>query len=813
MAIKRTIPLLATVLVVLGAPVRAHEIVVTPRRILLHGDFIPRFSNLPRVLVVPKGRTVTLPPSSRWDAIEVAGTLRVARTRDTVVSFTHLLILPGGTLDVGTADDPIPCGFRVTLTVRDVPIDVENDPYQWGNGIINLGHQSRVGCAKSQAWTELAEDVEAGAVTIRLTVPAGWQVGDELFLPDFRQMDSRRDAAPVRRESPVAIAAIDGDLITLSKPLDFEHRSITSPDGVLVARPRVANLTRNIVVRSENPTGTRGHTANVGPATWDIRYSRLEGLGRTQNVDLASATELQGKVVPGTNQVARYASHDHHVMGAGVHQFIGNVLVALSDGVTSKWGHSTHGTHDTLVEENIALDFPGAGFVTEDGYESRNVYRRNVAAGSIGNGRNPSTAQCPGCEGAGFWFRGLHGQVIEQNEAWNNFIGLDLFTMNTIDGQYPSQPGGMPDTDLDEGESIPASVSRNVTLSNVSAGLEFWSTARFPVDDHVAAHNGQKQVFVGQSTNNHSYLRNLTAVAQGGTTDGVSSSEAYVTQVEVDGGYIGGCFQAFQRGIARQFARVRNITLQCAHNFYLWGSINVVEDLTFENVLHKDLEGFPRSWITLTRGEPWQPGQPLPFQTPLQWTPGIGASVFIRNWQGTGQDYRLFTNQQRAELPAIPAMDGQSRFACPIAGATMGECWKRYNHAFLRGVVWQHEAVVLEGTHDALAAPGLDTPMGPPVAVVTFPNMMTAAIVTNGRTRVSIALQGAPTAVADTALVQIDRGPVMRMTRGLGQLPHTLEFDSHFISPGTHTIRTWRENDRGQPIAESSRTYRYFVAR
>src|SRR5687767_14807210 len=97
-------PLVIAVLVAVGISVEASGPAVTADRIVLHQDeFIPRFASfLPRVLRVPAGKTVTLPPDSTWDAIEVAGTLRVSRTHDTICRFIHLTILPGGTLDVGT---------------------------------------------------------------------------------------------------------------------------------------------------------------------------------------------------------------------------------------------------------------------------------------------------------------------------------------------------------------------------------------------------------------------------------------------------------------------------------------------------------------------------------------------------------------------------------------------------------------------------------------------------------------------------------------------------------------------------------------
>ena len=251
-------------------------VVVQADRIMIGTDVVPRFLNLPRVLVVPPGTTVTPAADSTWDYIEVAGTLRVARDRDTILRFTHLFVLPGAVLDVGTQADPIPAGRRVELIVRNVPIDTLRDTFQWGNGLLNFGRQTRVG-AEKLAWTTTRDDLRTGDRLLTLDEdPVGWQVGDELLIPDTTLGGRRREAV-------IGVAGIAGRVITLSKGLDFDHPAQTDPGGEVMLRPRVANLTRNIVVRSENPQGTRGHTADVGhDATWDVRFNEFSGLGRTK---------------------------------------------------------------------------------------------------------------------------------------------------------------------------------------------------------------------------------------------------------------------------------------------------------------------------------------------------------------------------------------------------------------------------------------------------------------------------------------------------------------------------------------------------
>jgi len=773
--------------------------------IMIGTDVVPRFLDLPRVLVVPAGATVTAAADSTWDYIEVAGTLRVARDRDTVLRFTHLFVLPGGVLDVGTQADPIPAGRRVELIVRNVPIDTLRDPFQWGNGLLNFGRQTRVGAAKT-AWAPLTGDALAGAGAITLGAdPAGWQIGDELLLPDTRQ--TALPARP-RRESRVTVAAISGRVVTLSKPLDFDHRAIRDPDGAVVLLPRVANLTRNIVVRSEAPAGTPGHTANVGEgATWNVRYNEFSGLGRTRGVTLDSTNLTIDHV--GANQVGRYTDHHHHAQGFGS-STVGNVYRGRAGG--GKWGLAVHGTHDELIEDNIADGFPGAGFVTEDGYEARNVFRRNLAVYSFGNHNGDTNVEVanverdnnPGSAGQGFWFRGTRN-TFDSNEAWNNAIGLNLFSLDQIAGSFPSVPGGQHDTPLNRLTVAPIRMAGNVAAANLVTGLEYWGQPRFPSIDAISAFNGAFQFFQGLSDPDTPYLVNPTLVCDGGRATGSHTDTAYTAALEIERGRVVGCAIGQDGGahtvriVGTRFQNVLNLNY-----------VNVPVESYHEDVVHAALPGRAPQFIVFGTDDVWPGGPTVPPVGESAWGEQRGSRHQLKNWQGTGQDYRLFTRQQLETTAAWPSTDVFPHiWNSPEAGLTMGESWVKYGLAYGGEALKVADIVPLVGLVKGYAAAGLNAKLGPPRGIITSPTPRAAARVEVDGIWVDAMMTGDPTLASEFLMVSVDGGAPLVIGPNDGARRDTRRFKTTRSAEGPHEIRTWRTTSNLQPIAASLMTFQY----
>lgn len=401
--------------------------------------------------------------------INPGGKLQFATDVDTRLVVGTMLVFEGGHLQIGTLANPVQAGVMAELVIADQPLDLELDPNQFGTGLIGLGKIEIVGEAKNLTWVRLAAEPHTGDTYLELEeAVTGWHAGDTLILPDTRQVppDLIKDVVIRGIEGvmdpeweEITIDHVDGNRIYLTNPLSFDHLGAHDPDGVLLLLPHVALLNRNVVVRSENPEGTRGHVLFAARADVNIQYARFHELGRTDAfLDLDNTTyDENGNVTHiGTNQIARYALHFHHVAGpvnptnTGYQfQLIGNTVDAAR-----KWGYVIHGTSFGLVHDNVAYDMQGVGFVTEDGSEIENDITHNFAMRILGNNEDPDKVSKVmalndnGRSGVGFWFRRSGNNVdgnVAVNTSYAGFVAngyyLPEVTIPAYRGAMPMMPG------------------------------------------------------------------------------------------------------------------------------------------------------------------------------------------------------------------------------------------------------------------------------------------------------------------------------------------------------------------------------------
>ena len=109
------------------------------------------------------------------------------------------------------------------------------------------------GAIRTPTFVRVAEEPLAGQTALVLeSAPEGWAPGDEIVIPDTRQLFDHSTIRPTQAER-VRVASIAGNRVTLDSLLSYNHRGARTPDGTLEFLPHVGNITRNVIIRSENP--------------------------------------------------------------------------------------------------------------------------------------------------------------------------------------------------------------------------------------------------------------------------------------------------------------------------------------------------------------------------------------------------------------------------------------------------------------------------------------------------------------------------------------------------------------------------------
>jgi hypothetical protein len=401
------------------------------------------------IVNIAGGTTVTYDQVSDTaiPCIGVNGALAFRTDTNTRLKVGTLEVMPSGALSVGSTAQPVAQGVTAEIIIADMPLNTTTDPEQYGNGIIGFGVTTMAGQMKTP-FVRLGGELNAGQTALTLSAAvSNWQPGDRVALPDSRDWMIESESYTPRWETDT-IANVAGTTLNVSTALQFPHPGARDGDDVLKMLPHVANLSRNVIVRSENPNGTRGHIMFTSTANVDIRYSLFKDLGRTLVNPLDSTTfDTSGNVTHiGTNQIGRYAMHFHHLVGptptpASGYEFVfqGNVVDS-----SSKWACSIHNAHYGWFADNVLYNSVGTGLMTEDGNETANVIERNFILVTQGTGEEVVTGRGRsefGYEGSGFWFHGPNNYVRDNVVASSNAFAITYATLNNSDQNLPLYPG------------------------------------------------------------------------------------------------------------------------------------------------------------------------------------------------------------------------------------------------------------------------------------------------------------------------------------------------------------------------------------
>jgi cell migration-inducing and hyaluronan-binding protein len=276
-------------------------------------------------------------------SLTIDGKLSFSNDRDIELE-TEWIYVRGGELHIGSPDRPHTRLATITLTdtVPGEDINTMGD-----RGIMLMGGTLSLHGDREHTWTKLARTAEAGSTRIEVLDASGWRAGDAIVLAstdfDPRQAEKR------------TIAAIDGNAITLDRPLEYMHFGAVT-FGV-DQRGEVGLLTRNIRIQASDDAEQSyfgGHI--MAMAGSKVRVSGVELTRMGQHLTLA-----------------RYPIH-WHLLGEGEGQYIANS--AIHD--TYSRCVTVHGTNNVRVENNVTYNTVGHCFFLEDGIETGNRFVRNL---------------------------------------------------------------------------------------------------------------------------------------------------------------------------------------------------------------------------------------------------------------------------------------------------------------------------------------------------------------------------------------------------------------------------------------------------
>lgn len=371
--------------------------------------------------------------SDRIKAIVLEGSLLFSTTSDTELKVETIVGDLNSSLTIGTTSNPITSNFTAKiLFIDEGPIDLENDEGQFAKGLITSGKVEMCGQEKL-SWTSLAIPPPAGSETFTVSEnPVGWEIGDMVVIAATQLGDPESDEKRM-------ITSISGNVVGLDAPLNLDH--VPPPNQNL--HVHVANLSRNIVLESENETlDRRAHMMFMNTLDVDMNYVRMHKLGRTdkrvQIDDWYFPNLIADEYVFGdrTNIRGRYSCHFHR---GGVDPF--NTSAAQVRGCVVEndpgWAYVNHSSNVDFID-NVSYDVVGGAFQTESGDEVGS-FVHNIALRTV----NPDyplldpefapvdireSSQDFAFQGDGFWFHGGGISISENVSSGNSGHGFIFWT-------------------------------------------------------------------------------------------------------------------------------------------------------------------------------------------------------------------------------------------------------------------------------------------------------------------------------------------------------------------------------------------------
>jgi hypothetical protein len=654
--------------------------------------------------------------------VSTGGTLTFKPDISTSLTVGTLQVMPRGTLTIGTQEAPVTGTADVVFTDR--ALNTTADPGQYGNGLVILGKAVSFGQPKA-SFIRLSKEPLAGTSTIALSQPAtGWRKGERLILPDTRQLrDNERGAAYVPQWEELTLADVSGDglTLTLTKPLQFDHKGARDADGTLKFLPHVGNLSRTVTFRSANPKGVRGHVMATDHADVHLQFTRFADLGRTLLDAIDDTTYSFGSTAAhvGKNVRGRYPLHLHHLSGPvrsssapppdGYQcHLVGNAVDGGSTAYPQKWGLVVHDTFYCLVQQNVVYNVNGGGIVLEAGTEGFNVIDGNFVMRVFGIGgrtdANPDFTVVMG--GRGIWSRGPLNRI--RNNVVANVIpplapgsyAYEIFQNYVGSVPMPKYPGFDPTSLLSQHTHVDGNAqpllefADNEAYGAMESGMTMWWLGTFGNSGRRATGT----TVIKNLTVWHTYLYGFwnyemsDVLFDGFTVRGDGShptvigmfmidyvaNRVVIRNPDIQGAHIGlvpATYFPYEPLLTIDGGILRNQLNIVVHHMY--NCCTVAEgprQVFINNVKFGTLGQFPLSNISVT-----YPSQEEFTSRLMDLT--VHSEVIVRNYnQQRGADFKIYAKAQAPSFIAPQAVEGRHTGA-PEAGLTNAQAWAKHKVA------------------------------------------------------------------------------------------------------------------------------------
>jgi len=371
--------------------------------------------------VIDPDRRIYLDQDIDVNTLQIDGELMCAN-KDININAKSIMV--HGYLTCDTAEKPFKKNLIITLEGSKPRSGTE---LGMGDKVLGAMHGGviRLHGQRHPGWLHLDETANKNSQKIKVSRTTNWRKGDKLVITSTSQNHKEAEI--------VTIESINGYSITLTKPLNHRHfgevqtYSNDKQTWEVNTRAEVGLLTRNIKVVGDAQSAQSKFGAHIMIMSGSESY----------------ISDIEMTRVGQYSILGRHPFH-WHLVGNATGQCIKNSSIYDSYNRCI----TVHGTNNTLVEGNVCFKHVGHGFFLEDGFETGNVFNRNLGLWTIRPPEKDAILKSDFEKGqasqgpATFWISNGNNTFTNNAAAGSDGLSYWYDTEDKVTGPSASLPNG-----------------------------------------------------------------------------------------------------------------------------------------------------------------------------------------------------------------------------------------------------------------------------------------------------------------------------------------------------------------------------------